>query len=711
MQIPPDLPYRGPNSGPFGGQNSQPLSGPRSQPLSRPHSQPMEGAPSQPRRLPMTGLIDERIEQVAAYGRQRAWLVTTVALAQALMTAVIIPGFVIPTPNLPLLLTLGLALLFYLAAFLVNRLRHDDRVAVAILIGGGALATAAQAIVTALIFHDGVRAAQAALLFLPLTLEAGLFLAPDLTLYVASACALATAIAALLAFALASDATPVSQVYLVVVYSLGLQGFVGFLAWRLAQFIDERVKGSEALEDRRFAQARLAASQRQVTDQRHQLMQDLGVIQFAVSSALAHDYNHTRIEVGDSALAPLATSLTMLIQQVRATNELEVKLQRLEAQAVPLVELANRLATGAPPVAGAEAPTDSAFYPVMAALNQALTINARRQFRLQEAAAEIAGSLKHSREGFANTAAESARAEQHVGRLVALVEHLVTTAQRQVELLGQARRALALVLPAEITRDDLADPSLREPGARDVEGTGDLQGLGADIGIMRPGFTEEMDILAPMDQGATGIPPLTTPLRAVEIVAADDEAPTEETPALSSETLPAGLGDAWLALSQLHAQTVNEARAVGGLNHDIGLLKRYVRQTGVGIDWIAQAIEAIERNSDQMQRLASHAGASLDTLDDPGASNSIYGARALSDSIPRRGPLATRPLEGDARLPQDAAQAERGPAASDAMQPAPGSLRVSDLIGLDVLGGSTLDSAGPLTPGRLGGAEEGDPQV
>ncbi|HEX8732964.1 MAG TPA: hypothetical protein VF725_13000 [Ktedonobacterales bacterium] len=662
--------------------------------------------------MPMTGLIDERIERLAAHGRQRAWLVTTVALAQALITVVIIPGFIIPTPNLPVLLTLGVALAFYLVAFLVNRLRHDDRVAVVILIGGGALATAAQAIVTALLTHDGARAAQAALLFLPLTLEAGLFFASELTLYVASACSIATACAVLLAFALSSDATPVSQVYLVVVYSLGLQGFIGFLAWRLAQFINEKVEGSEAAEDRRFAQAQLAASQRRVTDQRHQLMQDLGVIQFAVSSALAHDYNHTRIEVADGALAPLATSLTMLIQQVRATNELEVKLQRLEAQAVPLVELANRLATGAPPVAVGETPTDSVFYPVIAALNQALMVNARRQYRLQEVAVQIADSLRHSREGFASTAGESARAEQHVGRLVSLIGNLVTTSQRQLDLLGQARRALALVLPSEITRDDLADPSLREPAVRDTEGTGDLQGLGADIGIMRTGFTEEMDILQPVDLATAGISPLTTPMRAVDTIETDDESPTDETPALTGDTLPAGLGDAWLALTQLHAQTADEARAVNDLNHDIGLLKRYVRQTGVGIDWIAQAIEAIERNSDQMQRLASLSGASLDALDEPGASSSVYGMRGASNSIPRRAPLATRPQEGETRLPLDAdSRAGAEAAASDAVQPAPGSLRVSDLIGLDVLGGPGLDPSGPITPGSLGGGGENEPQV
>ncbi len=346
---------------------------------------------------------------MAARDRQREWLVTTVVFAQALITLMVVPGYLISSANLPMLLTLALALVFYLAAFLVNYLRHDSRVATAILIGGGALATAAQVFVMAFVLHDGPRTAQAALLFLPLTLEAGLFFTPELTLLVTGACAVGTAGAVLLAFALASDTTPLSEIYLVVVYSLGLEGFIGFLAWRLAQFIKEKVSGSLALDDGRLARA-LQGNQRQITTQQHQLMQDVGAIQFAVSSALAHDYNNTRIDVGTPTLAPLATSLSMLIQQVRATNDMEVKLQRMESQAVPLVEIANRLATGAAPVPGSELPTDSAFYPVAAALNQALVINARRQSRLQEVAVELASSLKHSREGLSNTADESARA-------------------------------------------------------------------------------------------------------------------------------------------------------------------------------------------------------------------------------------------------------------------------------------------------------------
>lgn len=693
MKIPPD-PRHVMTSRPLGAPSSQPMGGSRSQPLDAPASQP--------RRLQLSGLIDDRIQWVAARERQRAWLVTTVVLAQALITLMVVPGYLIPSANLPMLLTLGVALVFYLLAFIVNRVRHDTRVALFLLIGGGALATAAQVFVTALLTYDGPRTAQSALLFLPIILEAGLFLTPELTLMVASACAVITASAILLALALpGATGSQLGEAYLVMVYALGLEGFIGYLAWRLAQFIYETVKSAQADEDLRFAHARLDATQRQITEQRRQIMQDVGVIQMAVSSALAHEYD-TRIEVTDSALAPLATSLSLLIQQLRATNELELKLQKMEAQAVPLVELANRFASGAAPVPSMEAPTDSPFYAVIAALNQAQVINARRQGRLQEVAAEITNSLKHSREGFAHTPKESAQALQLAGQLVSVAANLSETAQRQGELLAQARRALALVLPPEMTQADLADPSLREPVAGDSEGMSDLQGLGPDIGIMQSGYTEEMNILAPLDHAAAGIPPLTTPLRAISALPADQSASGEVTSTTGAD-LPAGLGDAWLLLSHLQSQTATESRLVASITHDLGLLGRHVRRTGIGIDWVAQALEAIERDTERMQRVASASGVSADLADEAGGA--MFAPRPASASVPRRAPLVTRPLEADMRLPVDfdGAPTPQPPANDAAQRPpsAPGSIRTSDLIGFAPLSGQLNDQSAPASTGSL----------
>lgn len=649
-------------------------------------------------------MIDDRINSLSAREHQRAWLVDTVVLAQALITLMVVPGFLIPSVNLPMALTLGVALVFYIAAFLFNRLRHELRVAVYMLIGGGALSTAAQAFVTAFLSNSGAHTAQAALLFLPIILEAGLFLTPELTLVVASVAAVFTASAILLALALSSDSSSqLSEAYLLMVYALGLEAFIGYLAWRLALFIYETVKSSQADEDLRFAQARLAAAQRQMGEQRRQLGQEVGVIQMAISRALAHEYD-TNIEATEGELASLAPSLNLLIQQLRSTNELERKVQKMESQAVPLIEMAGRLASGAPPSQALETANDTVLDSVRSALGQAQTMIARRQARLQEVAAEISNTLKHSREGFGNAANESAKAQQIAGQLVALAETLSQTAQRQADILAQARRALALALPPELVQQELKSGSLREPTRRDGESGSGLLGLGVDLGIMQPDFTGEFTALEPIDREAAGIPPLTTPLPSVNALSPVGEnagASAESADGVAGADLPAGLGDAWLLLTRLQEQTSHETRAVIHFSHSIGMLGRHLRQTGVGIDWVSQALEAIGLDAERLLQLAGSPGAPLEG-EDAGF------ARPAPTSNLRRAPLATRPLEADTRLSPEMEGLLAAPSSNPDATPhptnAPGSLRVSELIGLDALGGqgaqSPASSSGSLANGR-----------
>jgi hypothetical protein len=618
-------------------------------------------------------------------------------LAQALITLMVVPGYLFPTPDLPILLTLGVALVFYLAAFIFNRLRHEVRVAVYMLIGGGALATAAQVFVAALLTHDATHTAQSALLFLPIVLESGLFLAPELTLYVASATAVVIASAILLALALNNDTSnQLSEAYLVMVYSLGLDTFIGYLAWRLAQFIYETVKNAQADEDLRFAQARLSAAERQMNDQRRQLTQDAASIQLAVSSALAHEYD-TRIDIVEGDLAPLAASLNLLVQQLRSTNDLERRVQNMEQQAVVMAEMAGHLATGDAPASSFESPTDSALFSVRAALSQAHTLNARRLARLQEIAADLGSLLKHCRTGLANTANESSQAQQIAGQLVSLVAGLNETATKQMDLLAQARRALALALPPELTQDAKPD------GA--VEGGSDWVGLGDAMGIMNR-YTSEFAVLEPIDGESAGIPPMTTPLPAVKALNTDQAGSANSASKGSDETaarssLPAGLADAWLLLSMLQQQTNEEARSVAGFVHDIGILSKHVRHTGLNVDWVISAVDSLESEAEQIQQLASPASGSGE-LGDEGDLSAF--ARPASASIPRRPPLSTRPLDPASRLGQEVGSSPSQPLPPAPSEAAPGSLRISQLIGPESFGGT----GAPSTPQSANNDERPD---
>ena len=685
MQMPPDArrantsrplaapPTQPPAMQPTGGPRSHPLAtgAPRSHPLGTgaPPSQPQQAPLSQPQRLQLSGLIDDRIRGVTARDRQRAWLVNTVVLAQALITLMVVPGYLLPSPNLPILLTLGVALVFYLAAFIFNRWRRELRVAVYMLIGGGALATTAQVFVTAVLTSSSEHTAQSALLFLPIILEAGLFLTPELTLLVASAAAIVTASAILLALALSAESSNLlSQAYLVMVYTLGLETFIGYLAWRLAQFIYETVKSAQADEDLRFTQARLSAAQRQMNEQRRQLIQDVAAIQMAVSNVLANQYD-TFIEPPEGDLAPLAQSLNLVIQQLRSTNELERRLRKTESEVPTIVESLGRLTTGVAVTQPSDTPTDSSLFAVRAALSQAHAVLARRQARLQEAAAQIADQVRHGREGLATAMNESTQSQQIAGKLVALVESLQETAKRQTEMLAQARRSLALVLPPELTR---------ETAGQLTGGPGDLAGLSDDLGI-RHIYTSELPILGSEGPEAIGIQPLGALTPSGEMPAAIPAAEASDTEA--SGEFSASLADAWLLLHQLHTQTVAEMRAVSDITHDVGVLSKYVRKGGMELDWLNHSIDTIDRINNQMQQLASLSGAGVEA-DESGVSGM---ARTGALSTPRRGPLPTRPLAPDARL---ATEPDGQPASQtdDAGMAAPGSLSIADLIGSGTFG-------------------------
>lgn len=614
--------------------------------------------------MALSGLIDSRIEGIAQRERQRVWLINMVILAQGLITLMVAPGYLSPTISGPMLATFALALIVYLVAFFFNRFQRNRAAAVFTLLGGGVIVTAAQVYASVLAGHNAQYTAQVALLFLPLILEAGLFVAPELTLLAAGLAAVFSASAILLAVN-ADTTTQGGEAYLAIAYPLGLEAFIGFLAWRLAQFIYERLRQSQTSEDLRFAQARLDALQRQVAEQHRQLINDLGAIQVGVSSALAHDYD-VPIELSGGELGPLASSLNLLIQQLRATNDLERRVQRMDAQVAPLVDMAERVAAGAAPTVGPEVVTDGSLYTVGIALSQAQAMNARRLARLQEAAAAISASLRHTREGAAPAASEYAQAQQLAGQLVSLAEYLNQIAVRQADLLSQARRALALLLPEELTA--------AEPVLSVMEENSDLMGLGTDIGIIKPGLTGIFPALPQVESGEAndaGIAPLTAHFPAVSQAETGEE----------NEPLPAALADAWRLLSQLYNQTLEETRQVTRLAHDMGVLGGQVRRVGIGFDWTMQSVEAVERHVERLQQLAGGTGAGAEL----GPDGDI--GTPAGPTTPRRAPLPTRPLDAGARQAAEAAGLSLAPGGQSAPHYpvpeglAPGSLRVSDLLG------------------------------
>jgi hypothetical protein len=676
----PSQPLGGPLSQPLGGSISRPLGGPLSQPLGRPLSQPLGrpysrpagGVPSQ-RRLRLSEAVDQRMQASATRVRQRSWLFNTIILAQSLITLALIPAHLIPNANIPMLIALAATVVVYIAAFIVNRLPGKFSLALGLLIGGGELMVAVQVFLNATSAHSGAHTAQTALFFLPVIIEAGLFISPELTLYAAAAAAVLTASGVLLAISLAgSSAAELTGAYQVVVYALGLDALVGYMSWQLATFINEKVTDAQTAETLRFAQARLEALQQQMTEQKRQLQREAGMIQTAISAMLSHEYD-VRVEIPDGELAPLADSLNLLFERLRSTNELERKVQRMEAGVPPLVDIAERLAGGAPAYTQpADFMPDTALYSVSVALTNAQAAQARRLTQLLQLASDVVDALRDNRQVLERAAVDSVSAQRQAGELVSLTDTLSRVAQHDVETIAQARRLLARLLPRTLTEVPATgerDPLYDSPSSTPLN-TGALNGLGEDIGLLHSGLTVEFDALAPADAQAAGIAPMTRHMDALDETSPDeDEAPA----AFAAGELPGELVNAWELLRELHIAAAQEQRQVSSLTLDMGVLSRLVRQTDANVIWAIQALDVAQKRAEQAQALAG--GASGDPLN-PSASDSM--GRQGPPSGVRRAALPTRPLNLDTVLTDTGRLLLPGVPISQT--PAPGSIRVQDLV-------------------------------
>jgi len=688
--------------------------GPVSQPgyrTNRPASESSEratevsagGAEHQGNRLALSGLIRQTLRTVATREEERRRLVNVLVLAQLLLTLIIAPGYIVPTLQIPMLAALVVGLLVYLAAFVVNTAGHNTAWATYVLVFGGALGVTAHVFVSALFALNPTETALASLLFLATILETGLLLAPEVTLLMMAATAIVTAVAVFLALSLTPAMTRASDPYLLVVYTLTLQGLAGYLAWLVSQFIFAASYEAQRAQTAQYAGARLEVLQGQALEERRRLDEGIAAIQAIIARALADDYDPP-VSLPEGELRPVAESLGLLLEQMKTMSAAGHKLQRVEAMAAPLVEVAGRMAdTLTPTPTTLPILTETALDSVSVAMSQAQAANARRLARVQKLASEIAAALNHSRSGLSNTADEALKAQRIAGVLINMVEPLGQASRRRLDLIARARRALVGVLPPEITQQPTPDDIHRDATGLDPETAARLLGLNVDLGIA-PGYTGEFNALATderADVAESGIAPLTLPLTAIS---ADESGAAGPQPATTTgrkgrkNELPVELVEVWNMLAQMVTEGTQEERVVSNVSRDLGMLSRSVRQADAGVVWVLQALDAIRRDADQLQQISG-----AQPLGETGAEGDALGglARSAPSSVPLmsagaalRFPAPTRPrdgqdtpsaLDGFADATPAYGTTDGGEGASPAPQDAPGSLRMGDILGLDVL--------------------------
>ena len=658
---------------------------------------PPTSAPPQ-RRLALSGLIRRTLLSVSEREQQRSRLVNVLILVQGVLTLITAPGYVgAPTETLSLALAVC-STIIYLAAFATNRIFHRATTAAYILVVGGVIAVAAQ-MLTLAISGNASGAGQVSLLFTAIILEAGLLFAPEVTLLIAFSTTTLTAFAVL--FALSHNAKLERQdAYLLIVYTLGLQLLAGLIAWLVSQFIFESALEAQRAQELQFAQARLEALAAQVGEQQRQLDAGMNMMQFTIARVLSGDYS-ARAEQVEGELASLADSLNVLLQRLEVATNAEQLGSRVDAAALPLLENLSRMSEGiTPSPSSLPIMTNTPFDSVSVAVTQLQANVAQRLGRIQRIVGEVVGALGHSQEGL-NSAKEALQEARRIaGVLIASSESALASVRRQADALARMQRMLSAVLPREITQMPAGDEPYRASVGQEAAEGGDLLGLGHDLGIASPGYTGVFEIMESGDGDAPphGIAPMTRPLPIIDPQktrefaipanlsgAADGGEGTEGDARTSPSELPAELVEVWHLLLKADAEATQLERGLSQFARELGVESKQLRAVDGNIAWFRQALDAVQRNAEQLQQVA---GANVPTPGMEGAPGPISrpflggpGQPAVA-SQPRM-PQPTRPLEpglpgmgsgplGDPTPPA----ANREPGAT----PAPGSIRASDLI-------------------------------
>lgn len=666
---------------------------PRPTAAPKPNHNSATGGPPQ-RRLALSGLIRRTLLNVSEREQQRSHLVNVLILVQGLLTLATAPGYVgAPTETLSLALAI-IATLVYLVAFAMNRIFHRASTAAYILVVGSVIAVAAQTLTLA-IAGDASGAGRVSLLFTTIILEAGLLFAPEVTLLIAFATTTLTAFA--LMFALSHAATLERQdAYLLIIYTLGLQLLAGLIAWLVSQFIFESALEAQRAQELQFAQARLEALAAQVGEQQRQLDVGINILQYTIARAVSGEYS-VRVEQVDGELTSLAQSVNMLLQRLEVATQAEQLGTRVDAAALPLLENLSRMNEGVTPSpSGLPIMTNTPFDSVSVAVTQLQASITQRLGRVQRVVADVIGALSHSQEGLHNAEESLQEAKRITGVLIASSESAVAAMRRQIALLAQMQRMLSAVLPREITQMPEDAEAYRANARLETNDSGDLLGLGRDLGIAKPGYTGIYEVISSPDGDNApqkSITPMTRPLPVIDMgktaefaIVAKSDTPNAITDGESTEgetasdmrppsaELPAELVEVWHLLVQADEEATQLERALSQFAFELGVESRQLRTADGNIGWFRGALDAVQRHAEQLQQVA---GANLPA---PGADGAPgYASRpAIGGSgqpaVPSqpRMPQPTRPL-GDPPAPS-AGAGDRG------TTPTPGSLRASDLI-------------------------------
>lgn len=569
--------------------------------LPRPTRPLQDGAPPEPR-LALSPVIDQTINVMNEREEQRHKLISTLIIVQLLITAAVAFGYH-DKPGLifPIMLA---SLVVYLLALGTAALLKNDRLAAYILVFGGGLAVAAQVVATTL-SGSPEETGHIALFFLAVMLEAGLLLTPEVTVIIVTAALALTG--ALLLLITINKAVSGPQIYLIVLYTLSPMALTGIVSWLLAHFIYDTSVTAQHAQDIEFRQAHFQQMKAHERERQEQFDGSIRAIQTAIGQAITGDYT-VRVPVSTGDLEVVENSLNLLLDTFDSMAQAQQENARMAGAVPPITDALNRLNDSpalVPPIK-----TDTPFDNLSVMVTRIADSYGRRVARLQEQLGNVSAGVAHSRGGLVNASNEFGAAKQQTGALIARADTVQASLQKQLDLLAQARRMMAVVLPGEIT----------QVAESNEGGNPALRGLGIGVEL---GHTREFEALAPTTPAEAGIAPLTMPLAAINPDRPSGASPAAATSAAhtsqsqgahgstdaggsTGDSLPTELVEVWHLLLQIGEELTQQERIVSAFTQELGMLSRTVRNADSGIAWTLTALDTVQKTSESAQSSASH---------------------------------------------------------------------------------------------------------
>ncbi|HLW00424.1 MAG TPA: hypothetical protein VKT82_17290 [Ktedonobacterales bacterium] len=449
-------------------------------------------------RAGISSILRRALLNFAEQERQRAWLVTALLATQAALLLVILPGYLFSRFQLAGVLVTAGGLGLFGIAWLLNWMGRTGEASFLLVVGGEALVVLDVLLSAAHLVS--LETLHIALLFLLVILSGGILFSPETALILASLSAIFTALVLLL-FRPSGELAAVFAAqgrYLSLVYLVLIQVAVGVVAWLFGRQMQESVHLITYVSGLQMTNKRLLKRLRETDEKKRHLETGVAIIQQTHARVAAGDYS-ARAHV-EGELLPLAVSLNLMLERVESFVHGEHERERMETAVAGLAELAGRVgqeSQGRLPV-----PTGTALDGLSIAIKQMQTNVNQRLAKVQRSATALMTTVSRCQENLLPVAEVLEEHLRNVDALVIAADHVMSSAQRQIEFATQAEQLLLAAAPEGVDLKIVEEP-------QPVKGTSALR-LAEEM-ERRLANKANLSLAAPAASGAAQQEPLPSP--------------------------------------------------------------------------------------------------------------------------------------------------------------------------------------------------------